>query len=84
MYTQVVFGDPGSLVYPLWYFLQKNCHKGLDVAAGALLAKIAGCDHAIVIKELCASCGKDLRPYALRNFRLSFRSILRVLYKSML
>ncbi|CAI2320665.1 unnamed protein product [Caenorhabditis sp. 36 PRJEB53466] len=39
--------------------------QGLDpkvaLSKGQLIARIADCTHAIVIKDMCATCGKDLR-----------------------
>ncbi|KAM3722094.1 RNA polymerase II subunit A C-terminal domain phosphatase [Dirofilaria immitis] len=35
--------------------------KGKELKKGMIVANIRACSHAIVIKDMCASCGKDLR-----------------------
>ncbi|CAJ0961396.1 unnamed protein product, partial [Mesorhabditis belari] len=37
-----------------------NIRKGFALTPGMTLATIKSCDHSIVIKNLCATCGKDL------------------------
>uniref|UniRef100_A0A915PM48 RNA polymerase II subunit A C-terminal domain phosphatase n=1 Tax=Setaria digitata TaxID=48799 RepID=A0A915PM48_9BILA len=41
--------------------IDSTVKKGKKLKMGMIVANIQACAHAIVIKEMCASCGKDLR-----------------------
>ncbi|CAB3407788.1 unnamed protein product [Caenorhabditis bovis] len=39
----------------------RDVQRGAILSKGKLIAKVSECDHAIVIKDMCGTCGKDLR-----------------------
>lgn len=43
--------------------------EGEELRQGQKVAVVAGCDHSVVMKDMCADCGKNLRTY---EFRILF------------
>lgn len=41
--------------------------EGVELQQGQKVAVVAGCDHSVVMKDMCADCGKNLRTYESRD-----------------
>ncbi|VDK50483.1 unnamed protein product [Anisakis simplex] len=63
MYRSAEGGETKSIKAPVSgvVTLEPNIKKGKRLKKGMVLAHIDECRHAIVIKDMCGSCGKDLR-----------------------